>query len=279
MDKVFTKEKFILYFFYTYLSSIFLSTAGLTLHINLLNTYLFYTVLPTFLLFILIILHSCFTLSLYRSILLAAISSVTGFLFEAYALKNGFFGVEYIYKQTSMVLYEVPYLIIIYWTLIIYIGYSVTNSFLSWKNKAKPSKLSHNYFYLLNVIVLDGLVVTSMDLLIDPVQVTLDNWKWAPPGMYFGVPLWNFVAWFIIVLIITGIFRSYEYFYPQQGKVLSSKVLIIPIIIYFAFLCFYFSVAANLKMYKFLIIGPIPMVTIILINLYFYKNFNNNKKL
>lgn len=58
-------------------------------------------------------------------------------------------------------------------------------------------------------LVLTALVMVSIDLLVDPVAVTLGLWRWVEPGMYYGVPVVNYAGWIVSSLVGSCIFYVY----------------------------------------------------------------------
>lgn len=50
--------------------------------------------------------------------------------------------------------------------------------------------------------ILGGIVLTGMDILIEPVAIMLGFWDWSGP-----VPLQNYIAWFLITFVILMIFN------------------------------------------------------------------------
>jgi putative membrane protein len=55
------------------------------------------------------------------------------------------------------------------------------------------------------VILLTALYLVLIDLVLDPVFVHLGIWVWITPGIYYGVPLSNFIGWFVSGLITTSV--------------------------------------------------------------------------
>ena len=52
------------------------------------------------------------------------------------------------------------------------------------------------------VPLLAAVIAVSLDLFIDPVAVALGYWVWRVPGdVYFGIPLLNFIGWFVLMLL------------------------------------------------------------------------------
>jgi putative membrane protein len=50
--------------------------------------------------------------------------------------------------------------------------------------------------------LLAAVVAVSLDLFVDPVAVAVGYWVWRVPGnVYYGIPLLNFVGWFVLMLL------------------------------------------------------------------------------
>ena len=47
-----------------------------------------------------------------------------------------------------------------------------------------------------------AVIAVLLDLFIDPVAVAIGYWVWRVPGtLYYGIPLLNFVGWFVLMLL------------------------------------------------------------------------------
>ncbi|MSU45068.1 MAG: carotenoid biosynthesis protein [Candidatus Zambryskibacteria bacterium] len=268
------EEKTIWYIFYLYLFTALLNIFGILFHFQLFNNSLFRIILPTYLPLFVLILYAFHTLSIPRNLFFIILASLMGLFFEIYGLSSGtFFGGEYIYNLKMQLVFGVPFLIILYWIFFIYLGYSITNSFLYWFNKNKPNKNNPALFLLAMLIVGDGLTVTTIDLFMDPIQVKAGAWVWLHGGAYFGVPLGNFVGWFIVTIVVTATFRLFEYFYPQKFLPLNKPIFLIPIMIYTVFAFSYALSAIQFGLYNLAFVGSFIMFSLISVNLYFYKNY------
>jgi putative membrane protein len=72
-------------------------------------------------------------------------------------------------------------------------------------------------------------LLTATDLLIDPLgSGALGFWRWSTPGLYFGVPLSNFVGWFLVSLLMFAMDRR-----PMERNV-SQRVLGVSVLLFFA---------------------------------------------
>lgn len=141
------------------------------------------------------------------------------------------FGGAYSYPAQAGV-FGVPFPIIAYWAVFIYTGYWLVTTFLYWFGKQKPSRGRGSLLTLGLVVLADGLAVTAIDLFMDPVSVRAGSWTWAHGGPYFGVPIGNFVGWFGVTVVATGLFRLYEYYAPQREPSIGRSVLLLPVIGY-----------------------------------------------
>jgi hypothetical protein len=83
-----------------------------------------------------------------------------------------------------MIFGAVPLCIGVSWGLIIYTAMQTSDRFaLPWY--LRP--------------ILDALLALTIDLSMDAIAIRLGFWTWGQAGPWFGVPLGNFYAWFVIV--------------------------------------------------------------------------------
>ena len=55
-----------------------------------------------------------------------------------------------------------------------------------------------------------GLAFTAWDLFLDPQMVANGVWAWDQPGQYFGIPLSNFLGWWLVSTLITLFIKPLE---------------------------------------------------------------------
>ena len=94
------------------------------------------------------------------------------------------------------------------------------------------SFLNHNIS--LKNLFLGAFILTSFDLIIDPVSVNvMGAWEWESSGIYYGIPLSNFIGWFltsILAMIILLIFKpKISYFGNLPGIIILTFFWIISI--------------------------------------------------
>ncbi|HUW22262.1 MAG TPA: carotenoid biosynthesis protein [Candidatus Bathyarchaeia archaeon] len=262
------KNNLIWVVFYFLLLLIFLnivgSLFGLHLEIEKNSAYkLLFLGLPV----ILLILHSLLTLSALRATFFIVLAAFTGWIMEVWGLSAGtFFGGHYVYKTNQLALLNVPLSVILYWAVFIYTGYCVVNSFIYWLDKQKPSQNQKNLWLLPIAVLIDGWVVVTIDLFMDPLQVQSGSWRWLEGGPYFGVPIGNFIGWFLVTTIVTGVFRTYEYFFSIKEAKYDRAVYIIPVICYAALAISFAFDAIKHQMQGLAVIGSVLMLPIAIFN-------------
>lgn len=235
---------------------------------------------------VLVILHATYTCKLWRGLGLFFLAFIIGLAAEIIGVNyQALFGGHYVYQLTGsmaelsatlfnskLLLAGVPLLVPLYWAVFIYGSFSITNSFLLWLGKTKPNKNLGNYWLLPFLIFLDGLIVVTIDLFMDPLQVNAGNWIWLDGGVYFGVPLTNFFGWFSVTVLITGIVRLIEYFLPTKSQKITTIIWLMPILGYGSLYLVFFAYAWQDKMYGLALIGSLVMLPIVIINLIlFYR--------
>ena len=224
---------------------------------------------------LLLMIHSFITLSVSRSFLFIFLASGIGAFMEYVGMQNGaFFGGHYVYKP-QLTLFTVPISVIFYWAVFIYTGYCLTNSFLYWLKTSKPNFKNKNIFLLIFAVLLDGYFVTAIDLFMDPIAVKSGNWKWVEGGLYFGIPIGNFIGWFIVTTIVVSIFRIFEYFFPKKEK-FSKSIFVIPVLGYGMMAISYFLLALNFNK-TLALIGLLFMLPQTIINLIMFSRYKINK--
>lgn len=173
--------------------------------------------------------------------------------------------------------FTVPLEVILYWYVFIYVGYCITNSFLFWQGKNKPSRNRKSGFLLLLLVLFDSLIVVAIDLFMDPIKVKQGSWTWLDDGPYFGIPIGNFIGWILVVIIATGLFRVFEYFKPRQITNELKNTFMIPVLGYgLLYLSFLIS-AIKFEMMGLILIGSVAMLPLVLANLILFQKCRLSK--
>jgi uncharacterized membrane protein len=105
---------------------------------------------------------------------------------------------------------KTPYVIPLVWSLLIYCAFTMTNIMFN-RLRTTPQSgetLSRQWFLkTIGMGLTAGLIMASLDLLIDPVMVAMGAWSWSNTGPYYGIPLWNYEGW-IEITFVTFVFFS-----------------------------------------------------------------------
>jgi uncharacterized membrane protein len=271
------KEKILWCLFYFVILSSTISGAGQIFHWSFVYGQLFQIAIIGVFPILLLLLHASWTLTPQRGLLFILLAFFVGLLFEVDGLRFGtFFGGQYAYHIPVPLILGVPFLVPLYWAFYIYTGYCITSSFLYWLAEDKPNKYNRQLFWLILLVILDGIIVTAIDLFMDPIEAKIGAWTWLSGGSYFGVPLDNFFGWFIVTIIVTFLFRSFEYFYPAKPTDMPSSVYLIPLVGYIFLALFLATLAIQIQLYTLACIGLLTMGLIVVANLFYYKR--NNKR-
>jgi putative membrane protein len=112
-----------------------------------------------------------------------------------------------------------------------YASWVIANVLLG-ERMARPSR-----FGLLALPILSAFVMTQWDVVMDPEGSTLDKaWMWLEGGGYFGVPLSNFLGWFLVTWLYFQGFALLAYARRNRGDYRRSSPLFwaIPVLLYLA---------------------------------------------
>lgn len=131
-----------------------------------------------------------------RALLAALIVMVLSYLVETLGVNTSFpFGA---YRYTDLLFPflpgAVPLAVVFAWVLIVFGSYSLV----------KRSRSARRGMGVGSAL-LGALLATLLDLVIEPVAAhVVQYWEWLAPGFanYYGVPLANFVAWFVVAFAL-----------------------------------------------------------------------------
>lgn len=231
--------------------------------------------ITTYLPLVLVGLHACWTLGARRGFGFIALAGFTGWAAEAFSLHYGtLFGGKYTYPTQASFL-GVPLAIIAYWVVFIYMGYWLVATFLLWLNRKKPSRGKNSLMFLGATVLADGLTVTAIDLFMDPTSVRAGAWTWAHGGPYFGVPVGNFVGWFLVTIVVTGLFRLLEYHSPQPAPKVHDSVLLLPVLGYGLAGVMFLMRAVSYHLLLLAFIGTLIVILPAIINAGLYARFKH----
>lgn len=93
---------------------------------------------------------------------------------------------------------KVPYVIPVMWSVMLYGAFTMTNILFNRIRTTRTSEEVVSIPWFLRIIglgIVTGLIMASLDLIMDPVMVEMGAWTWSVGGPYYGIPLWNYYGW------------------------------------------------------------------------------------
>ncbi|MCZ7382071.1 MAG: carotenoid biosynthesis protein [Candidatus Methanoperedens sp.] len=192
-----------------------------------------------FIAFIFVILHSLANIGIKSTTFFFALTVLLGFFSELLGVKYGwvFGSYYYISRPPWMIFGLVPIQTPLSWSVLIYIGYCTTN--IIFKTLEKKISIFTNIIkkrmiFAILLACVDALIVMNIDMVMDPVA-SGHSWIWLEEGSYYGIPLSNFIGWFLVTFIATCTFRTYN-FGTKSEKILSNKIKeYLPLLLYFTY--------------------------------------------
>ncbi|WP_077065027.1 carotenoid biosynthesis protein [Gracilibacillus massiliensis] len=155
---------------------------------------LFFWEVPDWLQFsnsIFLILLALTTVTLYqfhiRNFLIALLIGFVTFFIEVIGVTTGFPFGTYSYTDTlGFHVWQVPFTLGFAWVGVIYLSMFLATSTNRWIRSLQV-----------------GFLVVLIDLILDPAAIAMEFWNWQHDGIYFGIPLTNFIAWFLIAAFVS----------------------------------------------------------------------------
>ncbi|RLF25333.1 MAG: hypothetical protein DRN01_06530 [Thermoplasmata archaeon] len=157
-------------------------------------------------LIIFVFLHSKLLFGLKNGIIFFIVSMLTAGAFEYAGTSNLIPGCRYHYNSNIMgplLFGKIPYGVLITWFMFLYL--TTVMAILIYKKWLKNIKHYH-----LVIPLLSGAMMVSWDLIMDPVTTKcMKGWVWIDKGLYYGIPTFNFIGWFVISSLSSYFFVIY----------------------------------------------------------------------
>jgi uncharacterized membrane protein len=134
-----------------------------------------------------------------------AITLVIGNFFENFGVRTGFpYGRYYFTNVMGPKIWNVPILLGLAYVGMAYVSWTLACVILgSMKDSVVGSRV-------ITIPLVAAFLMVAWDLSQDPVWATiLHCWVWQNGGAYFGVPVSNFLGWFLTVYVIYQLFALY----------------------------------------------------------------------
>lgn len=91
----------------------------------------------------------------------------------------------------------IPIAIFCGWVTLIYMTWVVTNLLID----GSPIPTRHTPSMIIFRALVGALVITTIDISADPIGVANGWWVWLDGGAFYGVPIQNYVGWFIVAFL------------------------------------------------------------------------------
>jgi len=157
--------------------------------------------------------HAWFHLGSRRMVWFLGLTVVISLAFESVGVKTGWIYGAYHYSDTlgPRFLGLVPYLIPAAWFMMVYPSRVIAERLID-------GRWGAGWRRGLGVAALAAFVMTSWDLLMDPMMVLMRAWVWESPGAYFGIPVHNYVGWLLTTLTVYALFEVVARRLPEPGE-------------------------------------------------------------
>ena len=131
-----------------------------------------------------------------RASILLALVFVVSLLFESIGVMTGWVYGHYHYSENLgyRIFGLVPVLIPIAWFMMMYPSFVIADVLTP--SHWSPAKR------IIPFATIGGLVMTSWDVVMDPLMSRAGNWIWERGGPYYDIPLQNFWGWWLTVFVI-----------------------------------------------------------------------------
>lgn len=200
--------------------------------------------------FIIIVIHGWETLGARELLVFLLIAYSIPLLYE-YTDGLGFGGLvrctcSYSNLLGPKFLGKVPYVIPLVWSISLYCTFTMTNIIFNRiriTHKFEEVTSLQWFFKIIGIGIVNGLIMASSDLIIDPVMVAMGAWSWHGEGVYYSIPLWNYEGWIEITAVTVVCYCVYLHIIKKSqiyigGEKRSSYTLLV-VVFYLASLIVY----------------------------------------
>jgi len=217
---------------------------------------------------VIMLLYAISNEGITKGIFFFIIAATFGLFFEIIGVLFGVPFGKYRYNPIEPLLFGlVPISVILMWFVVTYTARAVTEIII-------PKNVTPNKIHILLVLAfLDALIATSWDIIMDPVMVNvIGMWTWEEQGIYFGIPLSNYIGWVLVSYLMCLVYRLF-------GNT-NHKPTLTPIVTYFWLCSSMITIAACNAHLEYTYIGAPIMTAIMLITILQYqKKYSKNKNI
>jgi putative membrane protein len=190
-----------------------------------------------FIFLIAFLLFGCLQLGLTRTLLFLILGWAIAFASEVSSIRNGFpYGdYQYVYENLKgeLLLWGVPLWDSLSYTFLAFASFSTaTLVFIPLRATGRSPLEGPDSFLKIRtswkVLILGCLLMMGIDVIIDPLTALGDRWflgriyYYPNGGIYFGVPLSNFLGWALVAFVIIFVFQGIDKILHERGAPLEE---------------------------------------------------------
>ncbi|MBN2851509.1 MAG: carotenoid biosynthesis protein [Clostridia bacterium] len=166
-----------------------------------------------------VVIHGTARYGWQRMSIFFAVTFIVSFTMESISIKTGFpFGNYYYTDALGIMLGDVPLKIMPAYFFTGYLAWTMSTTFL----KEFGHGIRKKNVFLVPLIA--SFIMVMWDYCFDPVMSTIEkNWIWEIEGAFHGVPVSNYLGWFLTVYIIFQIFALLLYKFSEKNDIRQTK--------------------------------------------------------
>jgi putative membrane protein len=204
----------------------------------------FITALLTLAIFLFTLWHSFEKFGARNSIIFLLLATLVSFGLEFVGtnLANNFNGYYKYSEFLGLQIANIPILVILMWTAVIYIAHQVSEHITNFRFTGATTFLQ-KFWISAWCALLTSLIAVSWDFALEPLAKDLGWWTWLKQGEYFGVPLQNFIGWIVISFVVVFI---YKLFFEKEKLERETNFNYAPVVSYTLLCAWTIFMALNL---------------------------------
>jgi len=177
--------------------------------------------LVTFLPFTVAILHAGRRLGWKGMLIMLGISFLVSLIFESVGVATGWIYGPYHYTDQlgPKFLGLVPLFVPLGWFLMSYPSFVLAD----WMTPTAWGRIKR----ALVVAALGALAMTAWDVVMDPARVHAGMWVWEVDGPYFGVPLQNYLGWWLTTFTALFLFMILTRYTPDHRSAAFDRLALV----------------------------------------------------
>ena len=162
----------------------------------------------------------------------AAIAFVISTILEDLSIHTGFPFGNYHYRPVGLSIDQVPIAVGLIYVAVSYLAWTLGSIILNHADRHLDKK-----FNIFALPLVSTFIMVQFDLVIDPLTSTYRNgWFWEDGGGFFGVPLENFLGWYLTCYIFMQLFTLYlakqQSKLPNKPEIRAKQYWLQPILLY-----------------------------------------------